>query len=48
MGLKTFRGWVDGSGNHVIKRAATATETSVIFGQSAYGADVKAWGAYIS
>jgi len=45
MASKTFRGWVDASGNHVIKRAVTATEGSIIFGQSGYGMDVKAWGA---
>jgi len=44
MAIKTFQGWVDGSGNHVIKRRITGTETSVIFGQSGYGIDIKAWG----
>ncbi len=45
MASKTFQGWVDASGNHVIKRRITSTETSIIFGQSGYGVDVQAWGA---
>lgn len=44
MASKTFRGWVDASGNHVIKRAVTATETSAILGQTGYGVDFKVWG----
>lgn len=39
----TFEGWVDASGNHVIKRENDAVETSCIFGQSGYGVDVKMW-----
>lgn len=41
----TYKGWVDASGNHVVMRKATGTETSVIFGQSGYGIDFKIWGA---
>lgn len=39
-----YKGWVDASGNHVIMRKVLATETGVIFGQSGYGIDFKAWG----
>jgi len=45
MAVMTYKGWVDSSGNHVIMRKASGTETSVILGQSGYGVDFKVWGA---
>jgi hypothetical protein len=44
MAMKTFKGWVDASGNHVIMRKVSGTETSIILGQSGYGVDFKVWG----